>query len=573
MGILGELWVKLGLKNDNLKKGLKDSEQSVSKFSQGIKKLGGAIAAAFAVEKIVAFGKQCAELANQVAGVKRAFDRIADPNLLKDLRKATQGTVTDLQLMQRAVQANNFKIPLDQLATYLEFATKRAQETGQSVDYLVDSIVMGLGRQSLLILDNLGFSAKEIRDNMKDGSTMAEAVGKIIKKEMGGATTAMNNAETASQRFGASLKNMMVAIGEGTGIKNAWNATLGWMAEKFNKITQVMELESVGTGIKLMNVLSGGIIGGSLIDELIEKEAIANTPDGPEIPVGVKITRNDGTQQTQEEAEAVRGLINELEKEIKDKTDIRNLSANSDEVDKLNDEIKALEEKLKLLKMTKAERVDYYKSQQVQIEKIDGIFDLDLMQDNLSKGKALLDASYLEWQKKGQQFVAMELEQQAKLDAMNEHFNAAIVAGISQGVQELTRVLAGVEEADMGTVMQALLTPMADALTRAGEMIIAEGIAVEAFKDSLKSLNGWAAIGAGTALVAVASAVKTGLQAIGNNPTSANGTMNNAVTSFTGGYGINPNSYMQNNNFALTTTLKGQDLLLSIERTQQNNRR
>lgn len=574
MGILGELWVKLGLKNDGLKKGLKDSENKISGFSKGIKKLGGVIAAAFTVEKVLAFTKQCAALANQVAGVKRAFDRIADPNLLKDLRRATQGTVTDLQLMQRAVQANNFKIPLDQLATYLQFATKRAQETGQSVDYLVDSIVTGLGRQSVLILDNLGISAKEIRDNMKDGATMAEAVGKIIQKEMGNATMAIDNAEMATAQFSTAWQNFMTAVGNNTGIKNLWNSTLGWMAEKFQKFTEVMELESVGTNIKLLNILSGGIIGSAMLEEEIRKQAIANTPDGPEIPVGVKITRNDGTQATQEETEAVRGLIGQLDAEIKAKTELRDLSANPAEIDNLNEEIKKLEEKLKLLKMTKAERVEYYKSQQTQIEKVDGIFDIDAIEDNIAKGIAALDAGVEAWKQKGAQMAEISLQQQAKVGEAAAMIASAMSAGVSGSLNELANVLAGVEGANVGSVVSALLSPLADACISAGLLIMTTGEGIEALRTALTKFFGVGAVAAGATLMAVGLAAKTGLAAIGKGG-GARGTsaVNSAVTSFTGGYGVNPNNYQQNNNFALTTTLKGQDLLLSIERTQQNNRR
>jgi hypothetical protein len=73
-------------------------------------------------------------------------------------------------------------------------------------------------------------------------------------------------------------------------------------------------------------------------------------------------------------------------------------------------------------------------------------------------------------------------------------------------------------------------------------------------------------------LVAVGGAVKAGLQSIGNNPTGG-GYANTAVTSYSGGYGVNPGNYAQNNDFSLSTTLKGQDILLSIERTQNNKRR
>lgn len=567
MGVLGELWVKLGLKNDGLRRGLDESKNKVSLFSKTLSKMGGVMAAAFSAKAIFDFTKKVSELANQVDGVKKAFNKIASPTLLQDLRRATQGTVTDLQLMQRAVQANNFKIPLENLATYLEFATKRAQETGQSVDYLVDSIVTGLGRQSVLILDNLGISAKEIRDRMKDGGTMADAIGEIIKESMGDAAESVDNAAVSSQRFSAAWQNLMASIGSGTGIKNAWNSVLGWMAGKLDKATKVFELETVGTGIKLLNILSGGIIGGALIDEEIAKKEYNEAPIGPEIPDSVRKANAKGTI---EESETVRGLINQLEAEIKAKTDIRNLSDNNAEIDSLNEEIKKLEERLNLLKMTKEERMNYRNEQQVQIEKIDSIFDIESLNQNTDEAVAIMDDAYNRWLAHGERLNQEALAQQQILNDLNAQFSAAIAQGLSNSIQELVNAIMGVENANAATVISALLTPMCDALVSAGEMIMTMGIAVEVFKSSLTSLNGYAAIAAGAALIAVASAVKAGLKSLGSNPTGTS-MRNESVTSYSGGY--NSQMYNYNNEYTLTTTLKGSDLLLAIEREQNNKKR
>ena len=90
-------------------------------------------------------------LAANADGVRRAFDKLDRPGMLSELRKATKDTVNDLELMQAAVRAKDFRIPLEDLGKYLQFARLKAQQTGQSVDYLTDSILTGLGRKSLLI--------------------------------------------------------------------------------------------------------------------------------------------------------------------------------------------------------------------------------------------------------------------------------------------------------------------------------------------------------------------------------------------------------------------------------------
>ena len=123
-------------------------------------------------------------------------------------------TVSDLQLMQTAVKAANFKLPLDQLAKYLKFAQQRAIETGDSIDYLVESIVLGISRKSIPILDNLGLSAQMIQDEFKKTGDFAKAVGNIIDESIGQAgETILTTAERQAQ-LRAEIENTKVEIGE-----------------------------------------------------------------------------------------------------------------------------------------------------------------------------------------------------------------------------------------------------------------------------------------------------------------------------------------------------------------------
>ena len=573
MGILGELWVKLGLKNDNLKKGLKDSEKEVSAFTMGMKKLGGMLGAVFSIGAVLKFTHQTAELANKAKGVKNAFQALNNPALLGQLRKATMGTVDDLQLMQKAVQANNFKIPLDQLATYMEFASKRAQETGQSVDYLVDSIIMGLGRQSVQILDNLGLSAAEIKENMKGGASMAEAVGKIIKEQMSDAATEIDNSALATQRLQAAWANLQTTIGGGT--SGVWNTIKGWAAGQLEDINKILSSNNLKGWQKLFafNPITGLAMKGiGTFDRAFEKDAQEQALKEQE--AAKASSEAGGTALVNQEAEAVKGLIQQLEEEINKKTELRDLSANTGEIDKLNEEIKGLKEKLELLKMTKAERLEYYKSQQkdYQIQKVEGIFDLDAIDDNTTRAKKMMDNAVEEWKASGERLSEVTLEQQAAVSEAADMMTQALMSGINSSLSELANVIAGVEGANVGSVVSALISPLADACISAGLLIMTTGEGIEALRNSFQTFVGVGSVAAGAALVALGVAAKAGLAAINKNAGGGT-TANGVATSFAGGYGINPNNYQQNDNFSLTTTLKGQDLLLSIERTQQSNRR
>lgn len=154
------------------------------------------------------------EMAEQADGVTRAFNNLNQEGLLDNLRKATKGTVNDVQLMTAAVQANDFRIPLEDLGKYLEFAQLKAQQTGQSVDYMTNSIVTGLGRKSPMILDNLGISAAEISEKTKETGDFMKAVAEIVDTQLAEAGETYISAADRAARKTVELQNAQKALGD-----------------------------------------------------------------------------------------------------------------------------------------------------------------------------------------------------------------------------------------------------------------------------------------------------------------------------------------------------------------------
>lgn len=174
-------------------------------------KAAGAVASlAFEIKDCV---KEGIELAKQGEGVRNAFERLGRGDILQGLRDATHGTVTDIELMKAAVKFDDFKLPVEELGTMLAFAQQKAKDTGQSVDYMVDSIVTGLGRKSLMILDNLGLSATEIREKMKETGDMTKAVGAIIREQMSQAGDYVETAADRAAQANVNLQNKMEELG------------------------------------------------------------------------------------------------------------------------------------------------------------------------------------------------------------------------------------------------------------------------------------------------------------------------------------------------------------------------
>jgi hypothetical protein len=146
-------------------------------------------------------------------------------------------------------------------------------------------------------------------------------------------------------------------------------------------------------------------------------------------------------------------------------------------------------------------------------------------------------------------------------------FRDAAIQGFSDAVQELADQFAGLNEINPGKVVQALLTPLADMAIKEGEILIAQGIGVEACKEALESLNGYAAIVAGTALVAIGAAAKSGLAALARSGGSAT-----ATTSYSssGSSAAQTQTIQTEMTVYVTGRLSGTDILLSGQKTQNN---
>jgi hypothetical protein len=228
---LADLFIKLGLKKDGFDRGIDGAKQKTNAFSSAVKKIGGIMAGAFAVERIFSFGKELLELGGIAEGVESAFKRIAGVNTLNDLKDATRGTVSELELMKRAVSAQNLGLPVENLASLFEFATKRAQDTGESVDYLVNSIVTGIGRKSPLILDNLGISAIQLREKLKgvgmESASVAEvaaAVGEIAADSMRESGEIIETNAIKMQKMKAAWDDFKKSLAESEEINKAGSA-------------------------------------------------------------------------------------------------------------------------------------------------------------------------------------------------------------------------------------------------------------------------------------------------------------------------------------------------------------
>lgn len=128
-------------------------------------------------------------------GIIESFDRLTrsigvlGTTLLEDLRKASAGTVADMDLLRIANMAlagavgqfgQEFGTKLPKI---LEIARVQARATGQSVDFLFNSLIMGIKRGSPLLIDNTGLVLKVSQAQQDYATSIGKSVEQLTSEE------------------------------------------------------------------------------------------------------------------------------------------------------------------------------------------------------------------------------------------------------------------------------------------------------------------------------------------------------------------------------------------------------
>jgi hypothetical protein len=119
--------------------------------------------------------------------------------------------------------------------------------------------------------------------------------------------------------------------------------------------------------------------------------------------------------------------------------------------------------------------------------------------------------------------------------------------------------------------MNALLTPLAEACIKIGELVMAAGIASDAFKNSLS--NPYTAIAAGAALMAVGALAKAGIQKAIGSTGSAGYASNAGVASSAYTGGSSAALYEREMSVKVTGTLTANGSALVAVLNNEENRR
>ena len=510
---LADLFIKLGLKSDDYKRGIDQAQQKTNAFTAGLKKIGGVIAGAFAAQKIVAFTSELVKLGGEAQGVRAAFNRIADDKILDGLKNAVKGTVSELELMKRAVSASNLGIPVENLAKLFEFATKRAQDTGESVDYLVNSIVTGIGRKSPLILDNLGISAVQLKEKlhgvgMETASVaqIAKAVGDIAADAMRESGDIIDSNAIKIQRLGTIWQDFKLRVAES-------KAVIDSISDSLSKTEQMLYVWSSNNATRLEKWAIALELFDKRAERLYNQVKKRDEAEAARAAAFKDATKyEDNAYRNKIEYEL--GVGDATKKHIKTigdlKTEIEELKASLDlygisqtgEIQKTLREIDAKEKLIKTLTTLKTKREDtsYFTP-------MTGQKGTPKIGDTMAPMPSGLGdtTSYLAMLKEQHDtfYAEMKADETLFLQQMNDVAKSGMVDLVSTFMEGFGRLAAG----DIGfqEFADAILSQIGAFLKQMGEMLIAYGIGMEAFKKAFT--NPIAAIVAGAALVAIGGAI------------------------------------------------------------------
>ena len=174
--------------------------------------------------------------ASKFRDVQTAFKNMAEAQgkdakqMLANMRELSGGTVSDMKLMQEANNALLLGLPVDRFGDMLSIARSSAKATGQSMEFMLSSIVTGLGRGSKLMLDNLGIiidtnkaydeyarTLDKTADSLTDAEKKQAFINKALEIGQKNAEAAGGTTESLSDRWdkmNARMANLAITLGQ-----------------------------------------------------------------------------------------------------------------------------------------------------------------------------------------------------------------------------------------------------------------------------------------------------------------------------------------------------------------------
>lgn len=535
MSKIGDLFVRLGLKSDDYKKGLNDAKKQTSSFGTSLKNMkAGALAVWAAIgTAVIGFGKQVLSATNRIgdawgtmtAGLKAGWDTFVqslsnfDFNNFVGKFKEAKAAAEELQSVLDAQFEGKNSIALQRAMMSEELAALRIAMRDQNKS----------NEERLA-------AAKQYMDKIKPIYEQEIRLAKELMDAQAGkwlAGTDIKDSEAARN----DLMKFLVDYGKDKGLASKIASYLK-MDEGASRKALWKDINAYGKQNGYTNYITD-------LAEIYEKWR--------------------GDEDTQPLVEAIVNAYNARAGLNEDTRMVQTIENSiSAAIRKEQDDLKAAEEALaQEVLNVRAETLKTFESDMAKLDKAieamnNAEIEIEIPEIDLS-ALDIADATI-------QEFIGNFQAEMEEIASLNQMLSDTIASSISGGVQAFTEMLFDLDNADPSQILSALMQPFAQTAIQLGEMLIAQGVAIEAFGNSFKSLKGAPAIAAGAALVAIGAAMSAGIKALAGG--GASGTTS-ASTYDSGSYSSDGyDTYESNIVVEVVGKISGSDILIAGSKQQ-----
>lgn len=637
MGLLGKIWVKLGLDNSEFKQGMQGAQKEASGFQNYIKGIGQGILAAFSIGAVVNFGKAAVKAYNEQAVAMAKMEAVikstgASAGLTakqlgryaSELQQVTIfGDETSMEAMSRlltfkSIQGQTFKDTI-----------KSAQDLATVMGTDLNSAVMQLGKAleqpeiglTMLRRSGISFSNEQIEqikrlvDEGKKHEAQLIILAEVQSQFGGAAKAAADTAQGAWTQVTNAIGDLMEVMGSSIeptkGFAQSIAVVLGQVGnvisserlsffEKlsglFKPSTWAKAAEEVADNAKKQDALSQSVNnviaslkgvsdaeaklkslrkeGGGEYEQLLRSALKTYIIGENQKKAAADEAAEAARKAAAEEAKFIEGNINYQERLISQLRERIKLETDEEKRAGMSQDLANLERQLEVMKMRTAELRDY----KALIAR--GQTPLPAVKHNI-QGKAVVQGQV-------DPIKGLKTQSDATLGELrdfNDELQGEVVRSANITAQFGQTVAKSFSDS-MRVIFDAIASGEkidSSALAKAllmpfADMAVQIGevlIASGVGAIAAKSLisNPYTAIAAGAALVMIGTAAQAAIGSIGANLGKGGGSGNYTYGTTIGGMGANWQPTQQSINVNLTGVLKGQDIYLAVEKTKANKSR
>ena len=166
---------------------------ATNKSADGLKKfalrIGATVASIYTLKKALNIAQDAAQVAAKADQIHRALDSMAKragtsaTKITREMQKMSGMTIDSLSIMESASKAALLGIPIERLGELMQVARASATALGTDVGTMFNDLATGIGRQSKMILDNLGINISAEKAYQEYAETLGKTAAQLTEAE------------------------------------------------------------------------------------------------------------------------------------------------------------------------------------------------------------------------------------------------------------------------------------------------------------------------------------------------------------------------------------------------------